>query len=170
MKGTLLWVKSELSAMQMDNLYWREMPQLTQGLKLGTSCKTGEKISRAAVVHLFMCTQTLVIVQAVIFQVSQWLIVFFLQCFFNLGEIKMTCRTAHGPPLHCFQQSTASRSGSKLQVWSSVVGQEHRHTPLVGTTYLSSHLFFFFPALFKKKKNYHLGNTAFLNTDRKNAC
>lgn len=111
-----------------------------------------KKISRAAVVHLFMCTQTLATVQAEIFQVPQQLFgFFFLQCFFHLGEAKVTCRTAHGPPLHCLLQPTASRSGGKLQVWSSVVGQEHRHTPLSWYPLFLLTPFIFFSALLKKK-------------------
>lgn len=133
------------------------MLQLTRGLKSGTFCKTGEKIFRAAVVHLFTCIQTLVILQAEIFQVSQQLF-FFLQCFFHLGatkllQFKVIHRTAHRPTLHCVLQPTASRPWEKLQGCSSVVEQEHRQT-LIGTPYFSSYLSFFFhpPSLRKKKK------------------
>lgn len=91
---------------------------------------------------------------------------FFLWCFFHLGETKVTCRTAHSPPLGCFLQPTASRCEGKLQVWSSVVGQEHRHTPLVGTTYFSSQLFFFPSFLKKKKKSIFLGIQLSLRTGK----
>lgn len=133
--------------------------------------------------HVFACTQTLATVQAEIFQVSQLLCVLFPptpNVFFPFGQnqaskvqlhYQVTCKTAHGPPLHCFLQPTASRSGEKWQEWSSLVEQEHRHTLLICPTscYFSSHLFFFFPLLVKKKK-IHLGNKAFLKDRKAHAC